>query len=92
MAQSRGHRRLRFLRAEMRAAQHQPCARCGQPIDYDAPPGDPSSFQLGHRLSWRDHPELRLDPANLQPEHELCNKQAGATDIAPTLGLRSRRW
>lgn len=92
MVQSRGHRRLRRLHAEMKAARLQPCRRCGQPIDYDAPPGDPKSFQMGHRLSWRDHPEARMDPANLQPEHELCNKQAGATDIGPVLGLRSRQW
>ncbi|WP_407641281.1 HNH endonuclease [Actinomyces bovis] len=76
----------------MRQARLQPCARCGQPIDYAAPPGDPRSFQVGHRLSWRDHPDERLDPANLQPEHELCNKQAGATDAGPSLGLMSRRW
>lgn len=92
MVQSRGHRRLRRLRRQMRDARLQPCARCGQPIDYDAEPGAPESFNLGHRLSWRDHPDERLDPANFQPEHSLCNQQAGATGGGPALGLRSRDW
>lgn len=76
---------------ELKARRLQPCRRCGQPIDYEAEPGNPDSFNAGHIKSWRDHPELRSDPANLQPEHEQCNKAAHTADTL-TLGVVSTNW
>ncbi|MGV3564166.1 MAG: HNH endonuclease [Nocardioides sp.] len=90
--QSRRTRRIRAIIAAMREARAQPCRRCGQEIDYDAPPGGPDAFNAGHVKSWATHPELREDPANFQPEHEVCNKSAGNRDPRPGLGLMSRRW
>ena len=78
---------------ELKARRLQPCRRCGQPIDYDAEPGDPNSFNAGHIKSWRDHPDLRADPANLQPEHENCGKSAGTRDGGDNgLGVTSQDW
>lgn len=69
------------------------CARCGQPIKYDEPSWHPESFQAGHIRSWRDHPELRFDPANFQAEHALCNQDAGADgDEKPGIGTTSEDW
>lgn len=75
----------------LRAARLQPCRRCGQPIDYDAEDGQPAAFNAGHIKSWVDHPELREDPANLQPEHARCGKSAQQSDARP-LGVTSRDW
>lgn len=94
MTESRSTRRLRHIKAEYRRRRPQPCMRCGQPIDYDAPPEDDNSFNLGHIKSWRNHPELREDPGNLQQEHAGCNKSAGSLDgrVTTGLGMQSRRW
>lgn len=71
-------RRMRALKQDYRTRRPQPCMRCGQPIDYDAEPNTPNSFDLGHIRSWEHYPELRNDPANLQQEHAGCNRAAGA--------------
>lgn len=92
MVTARHTRRQKQIIANMRAARPQPCGRCGQPIDYDAPPDDPNSFNAGHIKSWRNHPELREDPANYRPEHARCNKAAGANDAQPGLGLIPDGW
>lgn len=84
-------RRERANANNLKAARLQPCARCGQDIDYDADDGDPNGFNAGHIKSWKHHPELREDPANLQPEHERCNKGAGVRDTRGQ-GLTSREW
>lgn len=84
-------RRERQNADNLKAARLQPCARCGQDIDYNADPGDPNGFNAGHIRSWRDHPELREDPSNLQPEHERCNKSAH-TSSARGQGRTSREW
>lgn len=89
---SRSTRRIRAIKAEMRAARLQPCRRCGQRIDYDAAPGEVDAFNAGHIKNWRDHPELREDPGNFQPEHETCNKSAGVNDTTLGLGSLSRQW
>lgn len=85
-------RRERQNADNLKAQRRQPCARCGQKIDYSAESGDPSSFIAGHIKSWIDHPELRADPANLQPEHERCGKSAGADDGGALNGSTSRQW
>ena len=84
-------RRERVNADNLKSQRRQPCARCGQRIDYAAPPEDPNSFNAGHIKSWADHPELREDPGNLQPEHAKCGKSAGKRDTAP-LGATSRSW
>ena len=90
--QGRNTRRLRRAKAAMRAARAQPCGRCGQAIDYDAPPNDPASFTLGHILPWSTHPHLREDPANHRPEHARCNKSAGVRSAPPDIGVPSEAW
>ena len=90
--QGRNTRRLRRAKAAMRAARAQPCGRCGQAIDYDAPPNDPTSFTLGHILPWSTHPHLREDPANHRPEHARCNKSAGSRSAPPDIGVPSEAW
>jgi len=94
MARTRYTARVHRIVKAMRAERAQPCRRCGQDIDYDAPPEDPNSFNAGHIKNWRNHPELREDPANFQPEHALCNKQAGMNDggFGTGLGMNSRQW
>lgn len=79
---------------DLKARRLQPCRRCGQPIDYDTTdPSDPNAFNAGHIKSWIDHPELRADPANLQPEHANCGKSAGRRDGADNgLGVVSTDW
>ena len=84
-------RRERANADNLKAARLQPCRRCGQTIDYTAAPGEPDAFNAGHIKSWRDHPELREDPANLQPEHEDCNKSAKHGPGHAT-GVTSRQW
>lgn len=71
---SNGHRRTQ-LRNRVRA-RHDPCAICGQPIDYDLPPGDPMSFELDEII-----PVSRggspFDIDNVQPAHRICNQRKG---------------
>lgn len=92
---SRGTRRAKRNAAELKYAsrlRRAPCARCGQAIDYDAPKGDPNGFNAGHIKAWSTHPHLREDPSNLQPEHALCNQDAGNSDEKPGIGLTSEDW
>jgi hypothetical protein len=86
-------RRERLNADNLKAQRRQPCARCGQRIDYTAPPEDPDSFNAGHIKSWIDYPHLREDPTNLQPEHANCGKSAGKRDgDERVIGVTSRRW
>ena len=92
MSQRNGRTRRERRNADnLKGQRRQPCARCGQRIDYDAADGESNAFNAGHIKSWRDHPHLREDPANLQPEHERCNKSA-KTSTAPQLGVTSQFW
>lgn len=95
MANARGSRLYKRIVADLKEGSREanaPCARCGQPIDYNAPKWDPSSFQAGHIKSWSSHPELRHDPENFQPEHALCNQDAGDSDEKPGIGMTSEDW
>lgn len=95
VADQRGTRLYKRLVSEFKdqcRRARRSCARCGQAIDYDAPSWHPSSFQAGHIKSWSKHPHLRMDPANFQPEHALCNQDAGDSDAAPGLGTTSEEW
>lgn len=84
-------RRERANADNLKSQRRQPCARCGQRIDYTLPPDQPQAFNAGHIKAWADHPELREDPANLQPEHAACGKSAHKTE-GPGLGRTSRQW
>lgn len=94
----RGTRRYKAMvsafKADCRTARPGglPCARCGQPIKYDAELWDPARFQAGHIKSFEDYPDLRLDPSNLQPEHALCNQEAGKRAVVPGIGTTSEEW
>ena len=69
-----GHRR-RQVRDRLRA-RHDPCAICGQPIDYDLPPDDPLSFTVDEivPVSLGGSP---YDMANVQAAHRICNIRRG---------------
>ena len=84
-------RRERLNADNLKAQRRQPCARCGQRIDYSLPTDHPQAFNAGHIKAWIDYPELREDPANLQPEHAKCGKSAKTAE-GPGLGVTSRRW
>lgn len=82
----RGRRGRPWRRAAQRLRdQHNPCAICGRPIRYDAPPLHPEAFSVDHKipLALGGHP---LDPSNLQAAHRVCNSRKGD-------GRRgTRRW
>lgn len=84
-------RRERLNADNLKAQRRQPCARCGQQIDYSLPSDDLHAFNAGHIKAWIDFPHLREDPANLQPEHAKCGKSAH-TATGPGLGATSRQW
>jgi hypothetical protein len=84
-------RRERLNADNLKAMRQQPCARCGQRIDYSLPHDDPQAFTAGHIKAWIDYPHLREDPGNLQPEHAKCNKSAQTTENLAS-GSTSRRW
>ena len=85
-------RRERANADNLKAQRRQPCARCGQAIDYTLPPDDPRAFIAGHIKNWRDYPHLREDPSNLQQEHGNCGKSAGADQGQTSVGVTSRQW
>ncbi|QLQ11166.1 MAG: HNH endonuclease [Nocardioidaceae bacterium] len=68
------------------------CYHCEQPIDYDAGPDDPNSFNVDHQFPLSTHPHLAEDPANFLPSCAGCNKARGAGPIRRTLGETSRDW
>ena len=84
-------RRERQNADNLKAQRRQPCARCGQHIDYTLPPDHPQAFNAGHIKAWADYPHLREDPSNLQPEHATCGKSAQKLQ-GPGLGATSRQW
>ena len=94
MSQRNGRTRRERQNADnLKAQRRQPCARCGQRIDYTLPADDVRAFNAGHIKSWFDYPHLREDPANLQPEHAKCGKSAKNDDGGSSrLGVTSRTW
>lgn len=74
-------RRLRTLKAR----GHPPCWRCGQPIDYHAPPNTPRAYELDEIIP-RAHGGDPLDPNNVRPACATCNRQAGAALTNAALG------
>jgi hypothetical protein len=85
-------KRWRRLARDVRA-RHDPCCRCGQPIDYRLAWPDPGSFSVDHYphpLS--THPWLGEDPGNLQAAHLSCNQAGGARPPKAGLGPLSEPW
>ena len=95
MTDPRSHRRAREYRAAVRVrheAEHRPCWRCTEPIDYTLPSGHPMCWE------W-DHPK-ELDAGGAlygqddQASHLHCNRRAGALygHHKRKLGLSPRDW
>ena len=79
------------MRAQAKA-NGEPCAICGRPIDYDAPPRHPNSWTLDHIKPVDLYPELALDPVNMQSAHFGCNARKGDRgENVYSLGRRSPR-
>ena len=73
--------------------RNEPCALCGLPINYQAHNRNADNApSVDHIRSWRDHPNLRTDPANLQIVHQSCNRSKGTTTGPLSLGNMSRQW
>lgn len=77
--------KIRAFKKQMRQ-EAAPCYICRLPIDYDAKPNTPNSFELEHILPLSTHPHLGEDPANLGPSHASCNRSKGARDAVFELG------
>jgi putative drug exporter of the RND superfamily len=54
------------------------CWRCGQAIDYDAPPQAPTAFEADHYHPVATHPWLAYAYTNLRPSHSKCNRARGS--------------
>lgn len=100
MPKGRTGRPWHRLKADVKA-RHEPCCRCGQPIDYTLPHTneltgrpDPDSFSVDHfphPLS--THPHLAEDPANLHAAHLGCNQSAKTSNTtSKALGTPSEDW
>ncbi|ADG97643.1 conserved hypothetical protein [Segniliparus rotundus DSM 44985] len=76
------------LRARLRA-ERRPCWICRQPIDYNAPPEHPDSFQADHAYPRATHPHLAFDYQNLRASHARCNQTRGAAQPAHAAWARS---
>lgn len=101
MATPRGPRRKityqdeRIRKRLLDAARNnnEPCCICGQSINYQAHYNAADAPTVEHRLSWRDHPELRRDLGNLGIAHRSCNTAKGVKAYGlPAFGNTSRDW
>lgn len=89
----------RYLRlCAMVRARRDPCALCGHPIDYGAPPRTRWSFSLDHILSLAHGGDL-LDPDNARSAHYSCNSARGGRTRRgrpehplPPVVVTSRMW
>ena len=74
-------------------AKNAECAICHRPIDYDAKPSSYDwAYEPDHRLNAKDHPELALEPSNIQPAHRTCNRRKQGKAGITNLGKPSRKW
>lgn len=93
-----GHRRRTLRKRVM--ARGEPCAICGEPIDYSLPAGHPRAFELDEIVSrWRGGSPT--DAGNVQPAHRECNQRKYREERAAAEGRRaeapeppraSRQW
>lgn len=84
-------KRWERLKANLRM-QRRPCCICHQPIDYTLEWPDPGSFSTQHIKDWKNHPELREDPGNLDAAHLDCNSSEGTNGPKPEIGATSEAW
>lgn len=49
------------------------CHLCGQRIPTSVSQFHPLAYELDHKLTVRDYPELALSPDNVAPSHRRCN-------------------
>ena len=88
---NRSSSRWRKIAANLRA-QRNPCHICKQPIDYDAPPHHPDSFEADHYYPESTHPNLATDPANVRASHSKCNRNRGNQPMQPTRWVQAEEW
>lgn len=80
----------RALQRRVRARMD-PCALCGEAIDYGLPPGDPMSFTIDHIVPISRGGGV-YDPENCQAAHLRCNQAKGARmqDSEPKAAERAK--
>lgn len=61
---------------------------CGLPIRYDAPAGDPLSFELDELVPV-SRGGLPTDPSNVAPAHRCCNQWRSNRSVTTVRALRS---
>ncbi|MCR2051807.1 HNH endonuclease [Actinomyces bowdenii] len=90
---SRAWRNLQRSTIAAAARRNQRCALCGLTINYNARNRNADDApSVDHIKPWRDHPNLRVDPANLQIVHQACNRAKGTTNGPPSISNTSRPW
>ena len=67
--------KLRSKTKAMWKREQRPCAYCGKPIDWHAPG---AKVSVDHVLNRKKHPDLALEPTNLQVVHHECNTKKAA--------------
>ena len=70
-----------------------PCAYCGMPIDYDAPPSSPMAFTADHVVPVHAGGSDRME--NLVAAHARCNRAKSDRVVQGRLRTKSsatRRW
>ena len=70
--------KLRNQRIKQAAHNHEPCCRCGRPIDYQLPGNNPDGPTLDHLHPLAHGGELLAEIELLAPAHMRCNSRHGA--------------
>lgn len=68
------------------------CWICGQPIDYDAPAGEPDAWEPDHVVPVAKAPNLEFSLSNIRASHSSCNRARGDGSGIDRIGTTSRRW
>lgn len=63
------------------------CHLCGQRIPLHAHRFHPLAYQLDHKITVRERPDLALHPTNVAPSHRQCNNWRNARPLTPGLIL-----
>lgn len=66
------------------------CHLCGEAIRSDVPSTHDLAYELDHKLTVRDHPELALEPSNVAPSHRRCNAWRKARPLTEGLRVEAR--
>lgn len=75
MEQSRTHTRRDRTLARAVRRRGDDCHLCGEPIDYDLPPGHPQAFEADHIIPVAVGGTSTLD--NIAASHRVCNQRKG---------------